>query len=224
MSLSMIDVSGWTGPINWKALKGVRVVAAKCTEGTGYVSPKYAAQRAGAKSIGATFVAYHFGHASMSAAAQVAWFIRNAKLGPGDVAALDFEVSDGLGVASCASWGSAYSHGIFGAYQVWPWAYSDRSFIEAGNFDGLKQCPVWVAELQATAPTVREPIPLPGFNVVADQWSWLPPVDRDVCYEMTQQIGEAAVTQAQQLLAQLNAAEGALAKLRQLLGKVVPGA
>lgn len=224
MSLTMIDVSGWTAPINWKALKGVQVVAAKCTEGTSYVNPEYAAQRAGAKSIGAAFVAYHFGHANISAAAQLAHFIGQARLGPGDIPALDFEVSDGLGISACASWGSAYAHGILGAYQVWPWAYSDRDFIEAGNFDGLRNCPIWVAELEASAPTVRAPIPLPGFTIVADQWSWVPPLDRDVCYTLTSRIGQPAVTQAQQLLAQLNAAEGALARIKQLLGKVVPGA
>src|SRR5689334_1099298 len=141
MPLRMVDVSGNNGSVNFDALRGCAVVAAKCTElgpDVTYVDPQYARNRAGAKKIGATFLAYHFGHPGVSAAASWEFFAKHATLKPGDLLALDLEVSDGLTTRDVAAWGSAFAHAARGAVHRWPWAYSDQAFIEAGNFDGLR--------------------------------------------------------------------------------------
>jgi hypothetical protein len=58
-------------------LDGALAVAAKATEGTGWESPEYPAQKAEAARVGAFLVAYHFLHAG-NVAAQAAWAHQHA--------------------------------------------------------------------------------------------------------------------------------------------------
>ncbi len=56
------DVSGYQPSINWTTVKNAGVVFAfaKATEGTGYTSPEFTSQMAGAKGVGIYVGAYHF--------------------------------------------------------------------------------------------------------------------------------------------------------------------
>ena len=60
------DVSGYQTSVNWTAVKnaGVSFAWAKATESTGYTSPQFATQMAGAKSVGIYIGAYHFARPS----------------------------------------------------------------------------------------------------------------------------------------------------------------
>jgi GH25 family lysozyme M1 (1,4-beta-N-acetylmuramidase) len=216
----MIDVSNNNGTINWKALKGTQLVAAKCTEGTNFYDSQYAANKAGARSIGATFLPYHFGHPAVSAANQWRWFQDHAAMAAGDIPCLDLEMSDGETVADVAGWGSAWAHACYGAYRIWPWAYSDRAFIEAGNFDGLKMCPLWVADLSDTPPA--RPPAMPGFDVVADQYQWASGGDKDAVYLSAGELADEGIQSAEarrlsKVLAELNAADADLSAIRKLV-------
>src|SRR5258708_39749934 len=68
MTIFYPDISGFQGPIS---LKGALAVAAKVTEGTGFTSPAWDAQKAEAARQGTFLVAYHFLLAG-NAAAQAA--------------------------------------------------------------------------------------------------------------------------------------------------------
>src|ERR1035437_2890875 len=52
--LEGLDVSRWQATINWPLVKaaGKKFVVMKATEGTGYVDPQYAINRAGAMGVG----------------------------------------------------------------------------------------------------------------------------------------------------------------------------
>lgn len=163
--LKAVDLSAHNGLMTAEQLRGVSLVIAKCTElgpGITYVDPDYEHNRKLADEIGALFMPYAFGHPSMSAARSWEWFADHAKLRPGDLYSCDLEVSDQLTTAEVAAWGSAYAHTGFGATSRWPVMYSDQAFIELGNFDGVKMCPLWVAVL-GLAPTPLAP-KLPGFR------------------------------------------------------------
>lgn len=189
--LTMVDLSNHTGPVTVADLRGTALIAAKCTEygpGITFADPDYGKWRAIAKTIGAAFMAYHYCHPGSSAAESWAFFYHYAALQPGDLYAADLEVSDGLGPARVAQWGSAFAHAGFGQFRAWPWAYSDRAFIEAGNLDGMASCPLWVA-IPGARP-VPHPAPLfpPFTKTIADQYQWgTPPlnIDRDMIYLAT---------------------------------------
>lgn len=84
MTLYYPDISGYQGSID---LSGVPAACAKATEGAGYASPAYAAQKVAAAKAGAFFFAYHFLHHG-NAPAQALWCRSKA---PGVPLMLDFE-------------------------------------------------------------------------------------------------------------------------------------
>lgn len=169
--LNAKDVSAHQGLLGPAAFKGSVIVAIKCTElgpGLRFVDPQYQRNRQLARDAGAIVAPYAYGHPNTSAADSWDFFNANADLRPGDIPALDLEESDGLGPAEVASWGSAYAHTCYGSTAVWPLAYSDQAFILAGNFDGLRRCPWWVAIL---AEPVSGPPPLvDGHAILMQQW------------------------------------------------------
>jgi len=62
------DVSGYQTSVNWTTVKnaGVSFAWSKATEGTGYRSPQFATQMAGAKAVGIYIGAYHFARPSLN--------------------------------------------------------------------------------------------------------------------------------------------------------------
>lgn len=87
-----IDVGDAQPAINWRevAAAGITVAMIKATEGTGFTSPTFAAQRAGAEAAGIKTVPYHFLRPG-SADAQVARFKAATQLAKNQPYALDWE-------------------------------------------------------------------------------------------------------------------------------------
>jgi hypothetical protein len=83
------DVSSFQG-VTWNAA-GDSFSIVKCTEGTGYENPRYAAQLAYARHLGHVVGHYHFGHGG--GAAEAAYFLARVDLRPGDFLAYDWEAS-----------------------------------------------------------------------------------------------------------------------------------
>ncbi len=90
MTIYYPDISGFQGTIS---LKGALAVAAKVTEGTGFVSPAFNAQKTEAARQGTFLVAYHFLLAG-NAAAQAAHAHAHAGTVP---LMVDFEPEPGAG-------------------------------------------------------------------------------------------------------------------------------
>lgn len=237
--LPMVDLSNHTGAVTANDLKGTALIAAKCTElgpGITFVDGRYAGFRAMAKQIGARFMAYHYGHPGVSASESWAFFSQHAQLGVGDFFALDHEEGDGLTAAENAAWGSAFAHAGYGQFRAWPWVYSDRNFIAAGNLAGVTYCPLWVAIPTPDGSYPAGAPPIAGWVVTtAVQFFWgtlaNKEVDRDVVYCSTlQQLDKLAIPAppagagvAGQLAAaeqQLTIAQTALTALGGLLPKV----
>ena len=98
-----IDVSHWQGTIGWPdvAAAGKRFAFMKASEGTKYVDPTYATNRAQANANGIKVGAYHFAKPDTGAGDAVAeadHFIATASWSSGDLLpVLDLEVTGGLG-------------------------------------------------------------------------------------------------------------------------------
>lgn len=75
-----VDVSNWTGDIDWASVasKGGKFAFVHATEGTDYVNPRFAAQYGGALSAGLVRGAYHFAQPHESdGATQAEYFLQN---------------------------------------------------------------------------------------------------------------------------------------------------
>ncbi|MGH7092723.1 MAG: glycoside hydrolase family 25 protein [Stellaceae bacterium] len=91
----VIDVSHNNGAIEWGAVAGAGITLAfvKASEGTGFVDPRYADNRAAAEAAGILVVPYHFIDAAPEAVSQARHFIAAAGLAPGMPAMLDWETA-----------------------------------------------------------------------------------------------------------------------------------
>lgn len=89
MTVRGIDLSNWqrTTP----DLSPYGFVFNKCTESNNYFDPTYDSRHSLTRNLGKIFGAYHFFHTQVSVAFQASWFVKNAKIEPGDIVALDFE-------------------------------------------------------------------------------------------------------------------------------------
>lgn len=96
MTIWGIDISGWQAGIDLEkaAREGFSAVIAKATQGDGYISPAYAAQKTGALRNRLKFMAYHYVIDGPSAAAQVDNFER-AEPDRGVPVMLDHEENSG---------------------------------------------------------------------------------------------------------------------------------
>lgn len=68
--LTIIDVSGWQGDINWSRVKqsGISLAFVKATEGATFTDPRFAANRAHAEALGIRIGAYLFATPGKSSA------------------------------------------------------------------------------------------------------------------------------------------------------------
>lgn len=88
MTVLGVDLSHYnTMPV----LDNYGFVFQKCTEGATIVDPTYASRHSAIRNTGKVFGAYHFLDMNVDSAQQVLFFLHNANLMPGDIAALDFE-------------------------------------------------------------------------------------------------------------------------------------
>jgi GH25 family lysozyme M1 (1,4-beta-N-acetylmuramidase) len=153
MTLNGIDVSaaGQGASFNWNPYKGkLGFAGVKISEGTGYADPDAGRNIAGARSIGAVPMGYHFLHAGQPGAQQAEFFLSHAKaagLGKGCLIAIDAEDGglDGLGADQLDQAAAEFCAELkkhFGP-RYWPELYTEISI--APHMTSMGNCPLWLA-------------------------------------------------------------------------------
>ena len=134
-----IDVSHHQGAIDWKAVKssGIEFAFAKASEGTSFVDPRFAQNRAGAAAAHLPFGGYHFARPSGSTASQIVadaraeadHFIDTASPRPADLLpVLDLENSGGLSIGDLQDWTWAFLNQVVARIHEKPIIYSGNYF------------------------------------------------------------------------------------------------
>ena len=143
-----IDVSGWQGQVDWRAVQrsGRMFGFAKATEGATFVDTTFGANRAAMGQAGLVLRGfYHFARPDRNtAAAEAAHFLRTVgTLGPGEVAVLDLEVTPGL--PGLGDWAAEWLGRVHQATGRVPMIYSYQSYLYEIPTSRLTQYPLWVA-------------------------------------------------------------------------------
>ncbi len=162
-----IDVSHHQGPIDWAqvAAAGITFAYVKASEGTSYVDPMYAANRAGAEQAGLRIGAFHYAEPDPSAgeaAAEADHFIATAAFRSGELLPmLDLEVTNGLSPMELQNWVAAFLDriyqrtglhaGIYVSPTFWETDLSDTTVLALAGYDAL-----WIAHW-TPAPAPRVP-------------------------------------------------------------------
>ncbi|MEP6973643.1 MAG: glycoside hydrolase family 25 protein [Actinomycetota bacterium] len=176
-SLPGIDVSHYQNLIDWTqvAPSGIQFAFAKATEGTGYIDPMYATNRAGAAANGIAFGAYHFARPDLhpsGAITEADHFVDTAQILPGDLRpVLDVERSGSLTQEAMTSWILEWLGEVTARTGVMPMIYTspigwsnrtgDTTAIADAGYTML-----WVAHWNVDAPTV------PGNDWAANGWTF----------------------------------------------------
>lgn len=170
LGLPGIDVSaaGQGANFPWASYKGkIAFAGVKISEDLDFIDPDAKANIAGARSIGAIPMGYHFLHAGTSGPDQAEFFLAHAHaagLAPGDLIAVDAE-DGGLDGCSAATM-NARATGFIAELQkhfpgYWPVAYTEISM--APSLVSLGHCPLWLADLSAPLVTGIGPWKLVSF-------------------------------------------------------------
>jgi lysozyme len=182
--LKGIDVSNWQGrSFDWEAqhAQGVDFAYIKATEGTTYKDPDFARNWRVAAQRGINRGAYHFFHPAESPQAQVAAFMNmiteNGGLLPGDLIAMDYEVSDNLAPGVAATAAATFAHDVEMITKASCTVYTYRDFIDEGYCDGLASYPLWLADPGA----IEVPVP-PPWNLISFLQVGQRGVDQDYGY------------------------------------------
>jgi GH25 family lysozyme M1 (1,4-beta-N-acetylmuramidase) len=172
-----IDVSHYQHLIDWTqvAASGIRFAFAKATEGTGYVDPMYATNRAGAAANGIALGAYHFARPDLhpsGAVTEADHFVDTAQVIPGDLLpVLDIERSGSLTQEALTQWILDWLGEVTARTGVMPMVYTspigwsnrtgDTTAIADAGYTVL-----WVAHWNVDAPTV------PGNDWEGHGWTF----------------------------------------------------
>ena len=160
-----LDVSRWQTTINWPqvAASGERFVVMKATEGTEYVDPMYATNRAGAMGAGIPMAAYHFASPDASpneAVIEADHYVAVAGLTAGNLLpALDLEQTGGLSVPALQVWVRSWLDEVTAQLGIAPMIYVSPSFwmTSMGNDTSIPQAGykvLWIANWAVSSPTV----------------------------------------------------------------------
>ncbi len=177
-----VDVSHYNGAIDWTqvATASYRFVYAKATEGSTLIDPTYSINRAGGKTFGLRFGAYHFARPAgstdpariASAIAQADFFLTVAQPQPGELPpALDLETKNGLSPAALQTWTNAWlgeiaartgvNAVVYASPNFWKTALGDTGSV-AG--DGYR---LWIAHWTTNAAPL-----VPGANWNGQGWTF----------------------------------------------------
>ncbi len=164
-ALPGIDVSHYQQTIDWTqvAASGVRFAIAKASEGTGYVDPMFATNRAGALAAGIVFGAYHFARPDLhpfDPIPEADHFVDAAQLAPGNIIpVLDLERSGSLTPSQISDWVLGWLDEVTARTGVRPMVYTsplgwanrtgDTTAIADAGYTVL-----WVAHWNVAAPTL----------------------------------------------------------------------
>jgi len=129
-----IDVSHHQGRIDWArvAAAGKRFAYVRASAGTMTADRTYRANRSRAVAAGLTVGSYHFANPSAApgdAAAEAAWFLRNATIEPGDLRpVLDLEFANGLPATALFTWAQTWLTAVERETGVKPLIYTTPKF------------------------------------------------------------------------------------------------
>lgn len=134
-----IDVSHYNGTVDWRAVKdaGMKFAFAKATEGTTFVDPQFAANRAGAAAQHIPFAGYHFARPGGTTASSIAadagaeadWFLDHAFPRAGNLLpVLDLEKSGDLSTTNLQAWTWAFLNEVVARIGQKPIIYSGNGF------------------------------------------------------------------------------------------------
>jgi GH25 family lysozyme M1 (1,4-beta-N-acetylmuramidase) len=195
VTLNGIDVSaaGQGNAFPWASSKGkIQFAGIKIAEGLTYADPDAERNIAGARSIGAAVIGYHFLHASLDGAQQLEWFLARAHaagLKPGDLIALDAEdlgldgnPSPIMNLTASVFCGQLGKH--FAGYH--PLAYTEISMAPA--LTGLGNCPLWLANPSRESVTSIGPWKVVSFEQTGQRGT-----DTDVFYGTGEQLAKLAI-------------------------------
>ena len=158
----MIDVSSWQTGIN-VTTSGAQIVAAKATEGIGYVNPDCDRVVRDALAAGQGVGVYHFAHTENNAVAEANYFIDNTRgyIGKGIVPILDWEPS----APWDTGWALTWLRTVEAAWGTKPIIYMNQSTENSYNWDSVVagNYGLWIA-----AYTLGY-TPIYGFNPPAAQ-------------------------------------------------------
>ena len=163
-TLPGIDVSHWQGDVDWTkvAEDGIRFVFLKATDGTHYVDPTFAANRAGARANGLSVGAYHFARpdaAPGDARREARHFIDVMDPRPGDLLpVLDMETSEGLDQEGVTRWARTWIRVVRDLSGVTPLVYTSPYGWASRTGDtrlvARDGAPLWVAHWGVRTPTL----------------------------------------------------------------------
>lgn len=180
--LRMRDISNYQADVDISKLD-CEVVAVKATEGTGYESPAFQRQWKSVENTGKARVAYHLFHPSISAVAQMRFFlnvVEEAGLESDDCLALDHEETDGMPAATVAEnavtardWTEHETKGKL-------FIYTYINFAESGNCAGLGDNPLWIAD--PSSPPGKPRVPEPWKDWVFHQYGIVRGIDADIVH------------------------------------------
>ncbi len=146
---SIVDLSHHNGEPNLLKAKasGIAGVIHKATQGTSFIDPMFAANRAQAKDAGLLFGAYHFGVGG-DGVHQAAFFLETVRPGDDELLVLDFEANPQGASMTLAEAREFVTH-VKAVTNRWPGLYSGHYLKEllGGATDSvLVNCWLWIAQ------------------------------------------------------------------------------
>lgn len=151
---AVVDLSHHNGNVDFTAARadGIAAVFHKASQGTGYVDPAYASNRAKAEAAGILWGAYHFGTGD-DPAAQAAHFLAAIGDPHGVLLVLDFE-PDTQGTSMSLAQARAFVQQIEAKTGKWPGLYSGsliKQELGGASDPVLANCWLWLSEYGPTA-------------------------------------------------------------------------
>ncbi|KAF6205610.1 hypothetical protein GE061_019783 [Apolygus lucorum] len=139
----VIDLSHHNGKVDLKAAQddGITTVIHKCTQGTGYVDPKYSSNKAAAEKLGLTWAAYHFAD-GRDGTKQAEHFLKHT----GTVKRYIVDLEDNpAGTTVGKAQAEAIVEKIKEKTGSYPIVYGNKYFLDKLNSQVLANCPLWLA-------------------------------------------------------------------------------
>lgn len=148
-----IDVSRYQGPIDWRAVSGMKIRSVrmdfgfiKATQGTDYVDPYFEQNWGNISKTRLIRGAYHYFDPATDASAQAEHFIHQVILGPGDLApVLDVEELGGVTPRKLVDGVRRWIDRVEKQYKVKPIIYSGADFYSRYLAAYFSDYPLWVA-------------------------------------------------------------------------------
>jgi len=157
VTISGIDVSSNNGPVDWAqvAASGRQFAWSKATEGTGYISPPFAADWPAMRAAGLVRGAYAYARPDLGndPTAEADYFLAAIPdIQPGDLLALDIEEGNG----DYGAWAGAWLDHVQARAGFRPLLYSYAGFLQACNLTAASTgYPwLWLAAYQPNPPAL----------------------------------------------------------------------